>query len=375
MRIAQVVPSLESRHGGPSRSVLGLARGLAGLGHEVELLATEPGLARVEQPAPGLTVRRFPRVWPQSLSAAPELKSYLGRRKQDLIHAHGLWLRPLHYAAWATRSQRCPLVISPRGMMSAWAWRHRYWRKVLARLLVHPGALHRAAGWHATSIEEANDIRRLGFKQPVCVAPNGIEIPTEAELTAARAHWLAQVPALATARVALFHSRFHPKKRVVELIELWAQHAPAGWMLLLVGIPETYTVAELADYARRSNVAARVAVHDGTSTPAPYAAASVYLLPSHSENFGLTIAEAMAHGLPVVTTDGTPWTGVNARGCGHCVPWPGFAAAMTELLAEPPADLQARGARARAWMEAEFTWSSSAARLAEFYARLAQGTA
>ncbi len=58
-------------------------------------------------------------------------------------------------------------------MMSGWAWRHRRWRKYLAEHLIHPGAFARAAGWHATSPEEANDIRALGFQQPVCVAPNG----------------------------------------------------------------------------------------------------------------------------------------------------------------------------------------------------------
>jgi glycosyltransferase involved in cell wall biosynthesis len=370
MRIAQVVPSLEARHGGPSRSVLGLATGLAACGHEVELLATEPGETTVTQPAPGLTVRRFARQWPQSLSVSAGLRRYLGTRQFDVIHNHALWLRPLHYAAQAARRMDCPLIISPRGMMSPWAWQHRRNRKALAQSLVHPAAFQHATAWHATSGEEAADIRRLGFAQPVCVSPNGIDLPTTPDLTAARHYWFERCPALGQKRVALFYSRFHPKKRVLELLDLWGSKAPPGWLLLLVGIPEAYTVAALNDYALRQSMAAKVAIFDGTDTPAPYAAAEVYLLPTHSENFGLTIAEAMAHGLPVITTDAAPWQGLRQHDAGQCVPWAEFGHAMTALLRETPAALAARGMRGRQWMEAEFTWAKPAAKLAEFYTSL-----
>lgn len=370
MRIAQIVASLEARHGGPSRSVLGLAQGLAAIGHDVELLTTEPGAQQVEQPAERLTIRRFPRVWPQALAASPRLDGYLRSRQFDLIHNHGLWLRPLHYAARAARRSGSALVISPRGMATDWAWHYRRMRKFAAGHLVHPGAFKTCAGWHATSTAEAVDIRQRGFSQPVCVAANGVALPDARECEEARRHWLARIPALTGRRVALFYSRFHPKKRILELIELWAEAAPPDWLLLAVGIPEAYSVTELTQYASRCNAANRISVFDGTEVPAPYAASSLYLLPSHSENFGLTVAEAMAHGLPVITTDTTPWLGLTSRRAGHCVPWSGFRAALQTALAQPPAELAAQGARGRAWVEADYTWESSARILAEFYDRI-----
>jgi glycosyltransferase involved in cell wall biosynthesis len=370
MRIAQIVASLEARHGGPSRSVLGLAHGLARLGHDVELLTTEPDVGRTDQPAPHLFVRRFPRRWPQAFAAAPDLARHLNRERYDVIHNHGLWLRPLHYAAQAARRSGSPLVISPRGMMTDWAWRYRRSRKYVAGRLVHPGALHDCAGWHATSTEEATDIGNRGFDQPVAISPNGIDLPSEQGLAEARRHWLEACPEIAQRRVALFYSRFHPKKRILELIELWAAHAPAEWLLLLVGIPEAYTIADLDRYVIRCNAAGRVVVHDGTDAPAPYPVASLFLLPSHSENFGLTIAEALAHGLPVLTTDGTPWRGLAAHGAGQCVPWTDYTAVMKGMLACPPEALAASGKAGRAWMEAEFTWEKSAAVLVAFYERL-----
>lgn len=370
MRIAQIVASLEARHGGPSRSVLGVATGLAELGNKVDLLTTEPRCEGEETPAAGLIVRRFRRERPFSLAVSAALRRQAEVGPYDLIHAHALWQRPLHYAATGARRQGVPLVISPRGMMSAWAWRHRRWKKWLSARFVHPNAFAQAAGWHATSEEEAADIRRLGFAQPICVAPNGVAVPSAAEAATAAAFWRSQAPAADGRRVALFHSRFHPKKRVVELIELWARIAPADWVLLVVGIPEAYTVEHLAGRARAAGAGDRVLVFDGTTTPPPYAFAHLFLLPTHSENFGLTVAEALAHGIPALTTDGTPWRRLDSVGAGRCVAWSDYPSALATLLSVPAADLAAQGAAGRVWMQQEFSWSAAVSRLDAFYRTL-----
>lgn len=374
MRIAQIVASLEARHGGPSRSVRSVASALAELGHEVDLLTTEPGSESEERLAAGLVARRFRRERPLGLAVSAALRRQAERGPYDLIHAHALWQRPLHYAASGARRLGVPLVISPRGMMSPWAWRHHRWRKWLSARFVHPGAFAQASGWHATSEEEAADIRRLGFTQPICVAPNGVDLPSVAAAAAAAAFWRGRAPAAENRRVALFHSRFHPKKRVVELIELWARIAPADWVLLVVGIPETYTVEHLAGCARAAGADDRVLVFDGTTTPPPYACANLFLLPTHSENFGLTVAEALAHGIPVLTTDGAPWRRLDSVGAGHCVAWSDYPSALATLLAAPASVLAAQGAAGRAWMQQEFSWSAAVSRLEAFYSTLRQAT-
>ncbi|HRJ45738.1 MAG TPA: glycosyltransferase [Opitutaceae bacterium] len=368
MRIAQIVPSIEARHGGPSRSVRALAGALA-QAHDVELLTTEPATNSVE--AEGrLVLRRFPRQWPQDLVASDPLRRHLLAGGHDIIHHHSLWLRPLHYAAAASRRDGVPLVISPRGMMTEWAWRHRRWKKFLARHLIHPGAFEHAAGWHATSSAEVQDIRRLGFTQPVCLAPNGVDLPTPDAVASARRYWLDRCPALAGRKVALFYSRFHAKKRVLELIELWAAQTTGDWLLLVVGIPEEYDVGFLRRKIDALNASARIEAHDGTAAPPPYPVATLYLLPTHSENFGLTVAEALAHGLPVITTGDTPWQELEARQAGRCVSWPDFRSAMLALMRESPDELARRGAVGRIWMQREFSWAGAAAKLADFYGEL-----
>lgn len=369
MRIAHIVGSLESRYGGPSRSVRHLATATANLGHDVEILTSAPTAIPLEVHG-RLQVQTWRRGWPGSLCPVPGMTRHLRQEPFDIVHDHGLWLRTLHYAHRKAAKDQIPLVISPRGMMSTWAWGRGRARKALAACLVHPGAFAGARGWHATSAEEADEIRQLGFKQPVCVAPNGVSAPDPTEVAAARAHWQAAVPATTTMPVALFYSRFHSKKRIIELIDLWVSNGPKDWLLLLVGVPEEYSIAQLRAYVLRSGVAGRIEVYDGADRPAPYAVASLFLLPSHSENFGLVIAEAGAHGVPVVVTDTTPWRALEQQGLGWCVPWEGYAAALRTALAEGVDERRHRGARARDWVLREFSWARSAADLASFYVTL-----
>ena len=369
MRVTQIVPSLEAQYGGPSRSVLALSSALARAGHDTELLATDPTIS-ASRTAGSLRVEIFERSWPRRFCPSAGLRRALQTCESDIIHHHSLWLRTLHYAHRAAVDRGAKLVLSPRGMMSRWAWRHRDWRKKFARAFIHPGALEAVHGWHATSVEEAEEIRALGFTQPVCVAPNAVDAPDPAAVAHATAHWHAACPATAQRPVALFYSRFHQKKRVIELIDLWLEHGPRDWLLLLVGIPQDYTPALLDDYVMRQSGAGRVQAFSGINQPPPYSVASLFLLPSHNENFGLVIAEAMAHGVPALVTDTTPWRAINSDGLGWCVPWDDYAAALKTATAEGPPALLTRGAQAREWILREYAWDRSARDLATFYAQL-----
>jgi len=368
MRLAHIVPSLEARHGGPSKAVPSLAAALAQLGHEVELLSTGP-VAEVRKDGT-LDVCIFPRGKPAGICPSRGLRARLRTQDCDCLHSHGLWLRPLHYAHKRARALGVPLVIAPRGMMSRWAWHHHHWKKRLAETFIHPGAFAAAAGWHATSAKEADDIRARGFTQPICVAPNGVAPPDPAVVAQAETHWREACPAAFTRPTALFYSRFHRKKRVLELIELWLAHAPRDWLLLMVGIPQDYGVKELSRYIHQQSGTGRIEVFDGSNRPVPYPAASLFLLPSHSENFGLAVAEAMVHGLPVVVTDSMPWEKLNQGQTGWCVPWENYARTLRAVLDESQEVRRARGIAAHDWVLAEFSWGKSAEALVEFYASL-----
>jgi glycosyltransferase involved in cell wall biosynthesis len=139
---------------------------------------------------------------------------------------------------------------------------------------------------------------------------------------------------------------------------------------VVAGVPEEYTAGEIRGWVLARGAEDRVAVIDGAGRPAPYAIASLFLLPSHSENFGLVIAEAMAAGVPVLVTDGTPWSRARAREAGWCVPWSGYADTLADALQRPPGELAAMGRRGRAWMAEDFSWASAGKLLLTFYEHL-----
>lgn len=373
MNLCHVVPSLAEQHGGPSRSVRALCTALADEGHHVDLLTTTTAAPSDDVRADGrLRISSLKRDWPRRICRSIELRRALADTDASIVHHHSLWLRTLHYAHRHSRRTRTPLVIAPRGMTSAWAWSHHGWRKRFAGTFVHPGALAAVAGWHATSRQEADEIRALGFSQPICIAPNGVSAPTDEERERARKHWHEACPVSATRPVALFYSRLHPKKRVLELIDLWIEQRLGDWLLLIVGIPEDYTPEMLDRYVVRAGGAGRVAIFNGLDQPPPYPVASLFVLPSHNENFGLVIAEAMAHGVPVVVTDTTPWQALNRSDLGWCVPWEEFGARLRLAVAD--SELSLRGQKARDWVLREFSWSRSATELSQFYATLLAGT-
>jgi glycosyltransferase involved in cell wall biosynthesis len=368
VRVVHVTADLGVGGGGVARALPALARAQAAAGADVTLLGTG---ARGEEDTGSVQVAAFPRGWPARLGVSPELRRALAQCPADVIHAHGVWLRPLAYAAAAARRAGVPLVLSPHGMLSPWALSRGRLRKWLAARWVHPGAFAAVASWHAASDLEASELReRLGSVR-VCVAPHGAPAP-EAESDAVRRHYTLAAPELEGRRVLLFYSRFHPKKGVRELIRAFADLAgryPA-WSLLVVGLPESDDVAALRSLAAGAGVGNRVTVLDGRQRPSPLPLAELLALPSHSENFGLVVVEALAAGVPVITTTATPWSALESVGAGRCVPLHGFPAALGELLALPPERLAEAGARGRAWALGEFDWRRSACLLLEEYAAL-----
>jgi glycosyltransferase involved in cell wall biosynthesis len=231
-------------------------------------------------------------------------------------------------------------------MLGQWAMAHGRWKKRLAWSLYQHRDLQSATAFHVTSELEADEVRSLGFRQPIAVIPNGFDFPI-------------QLPTKQKSeeRHAIFLSRLHPKKGLTTLVRAWsAASMPSNWRLTIAGPDEVIFSGALDDSAKWQ----------------AYVNADLFVLPSYNENFGIVIAEAMAAGLPVVTTTGTPWSVLNERGYGWWVE-PNvemFAKSLREAASTSPDVLHDMGQRARDYVQKTFSWSETANKMITFYDQL-----
>ncbi len=370
MNIHHVVPHIHEEASGPSYSVTSLCAALAGDGADVTLHVLEPKPSK---------------PWPFCVSAYPDspLLKRLGlshamrqglesaARQADVLHNHSLWMMPNVYPAWAVRGTRCRLVVAPRGTLEPWALRHSRWRKRLMWTVAQRTAVERASCLHVTAESELQSVRALGLRAPVAVIRNGVDIPI-----------LPNTPRDASQRRRLLYlGRIHPKKGLDNLIQAWArvQHRFDDWELRIVGRDEYDYLASLrrlADDLQARRVHFGGAVYGAQKTD-EYHRAELFVLPTHSENFGMVVAEALAHGTPVVCTKGAPWQPLEARGCGRWIDIgvDPLADALGDALAQSRDTLAAQGAAGRRWMQADFSWSSIAKQTHRLYEWLQAGGA
>ncbi|HEY1070148.1 MAG TPA: glycosyltransferase [Thermomonas sp.] len=365
MKLLHVVPHISAEASGPSYSVPRLCQALAEDGHEVRLSCL--GAAR---PVPAVQVDVHPQ-WPvaRRFAISPAHARALARAADevDIVHNHSLWSMVNVAAGWVVPGKRAKLVVSPRGTLSSWALGHSRWRK---RLLwpLQRRVLARADLLHATSEAEYHDIRARGFRAPVAVIPNGIDVPP-----------LAPRRPQDGPRTLLFLGRLHPVKGIDRLLDAWAalEAMFPEWQLVIAGKGErAHEAAIRAQVARLGLQRVRFpGPLYGEDKAAAYRAADLFVLPTHSENFGMAVAEALAHGCPAIVSKGAPWSGLEREGCGgwidHDVPT--LQAALSHAMRLPETERRAMGLRGHAWMEREFGWASIAARMSAGYRWIVQG--
>ncbi|MDZ4787514.1 MAG: glycosyltransferase [Blastochloris sp.] len=374
LRILHVIANINRQMGGPSQSVSHLAIETAQAGHQVSLASIDYPEYGPMTDTPGVEGITFkPHILTRLLGAHhPEFQREILQRSPslDFIHNHGIWLWPNHYAVQASRKQGKILVTSARGMLGSWALGQRQLlKKTVWHLREHRDLLSTTA-FHATSAEEAADIRALGLQQPIAIIPNGVDIPT----------LLDRNPS-SPKRRAIFLSRLHPKKGLQELIQAWAslpEKLQQTWQLKIAGTgPEAYRnllQKSIQEHGLSSSTELCGEV-SGLQKQQMLEEAEILILPSYEENFGIVIAEALAHGTPVLTTQATPWKTLEQQGCGWCIPVGAEALSqhLPNILSLDSATLQERGARGRIWMRNDYSWTSISQQMITFYYWLQHG--
>lgn len=231
----------------------------------------------------------------------------------DLLHANGLWESVCHNSIKLALKMNIPYIVSPHGMLEPWSLKQGRLKKKIALKLFQFNDLKKATCIHATAPMELESIRNLGFKNPIALIPNGINI---SEFPVKRPEKSIKPKKI------LFLSRIHPKKGIENLIEAWKLMPlknRANWKIEVVGNGDETYIQSLENKIVSENLCEQIEIKKpvfGIDKIKLYREASLFVLPTFSENFGIVIAEALASYTPVITTKGTPWEELNTNNAG-----------------------------------------------------------
>ena len=271
-------------------------------------------------------------------------------KKFDLIHLHGMWSPLLVIAALIAKRKGITLIISPHGGLEPWALRNKYYKKLLAMKIYQSAILRSASLLVATADQELWNLRKLGYQQPIAVLPHGVYVDMAVQREMQN-----------EIKTFLFLSRIHPVKGLLDLVEAWAIVKQSGWRIVIAGADVEEHLAIVKALIRKRDLESDFefcGFVDGERKQACFDQADVFILPTHSENFGIVIAEALANELPVITTTAAPWSDLVQHRCGWWVKpgVTGISSAMVEAMAREPSELKQMGHRGRQLVVAKYSW-------------------
>lgn len=364
--VIHVVSGLAKASGGPSRSVVGLAEHIAKSGVNVTLLTQYVEGEEIISPDPQLVhfcaLKRGTVFDPYTgVKLALCMNKLLNESNPAIVHGHGIWSTPSVWAGILAKRHAVKMVLHPRGMLEPWCLNYKSTKKKVAMKLYQRRILANVDLFVATSVQELESIRALGLRQPVAVIPNGVELPSVKYGGRKREN----------KKQALFLSRIHPVKGLLNLINAWSQVEPRGWELVVAGPDEDDYWSEIERRIRALGIGhciKYVGPVEGTQKDTLFRESDLFVLPSFSENFGIVIAEALAYGLPVITTKGTPWSAVVNEGCGwwveptvECI-----SAALEKATSAAPESLAQMGGAARK-VASRYDWQRIAQKMGDSY--------
>jgi glycosyltransferase involved in cell wall biosynthesis len=370
MKVLHVSPSFypSKAYGGTIRSGYGLCRGLAQLGCDVRVLTTDTdGLGRTlgvandrELQVDGLRVRYCHKRLRNSVSPAllRVLPSYI--QWANVVHLTAVYSFPTFPTLFFCRLFNKPVVWSPRGALQRWDGSSRVVHKWVWESICQKLAPRNNLVLHVTSQAEAEQSLKRFPRLRAVVIPNGVEVSQNLKRSASNGRLR-----------LLYLGRLHPIKGIEALLEACAivGGLSPDWHLFIAGTGSPSYVGFLKSKVKELGLSEQVEFVGEVfeeKKEALFAQSDVALVPSHIENFGIVVAESLAHAVPVIASKGTPWIGLETNRCGLWVDNDpeSLATAIRKIRTLP---LQEMGQRGREWMEKDFSWESLSGEMLAVY--------
>lgn len=348
MRIIHYIPSIDRMAGGTSTYMQVLAKPL-GRSAEVHIVTH-----RSENPLrmENSIVHYIPRYNPLSAKWRRTVLSLLDAVKPDIVHVNCCWMPDCAAIQRLAQKHGYKVVLTPHGMLEPWIIKRHYWtRKLPAFWLYQKAAIQRADCLQATAESEKKNLLKLGYNNNIKVVRLGID----ADGIEMKRSWR-------KSRQILFLSRVHVKKGINYLVEAAVQlrEELRGYRIIVAGEGDADYVASLkrqiADCGLQDIIEFVGGVY-GERKWELFRSSDFFVLPTHSENFGLAIAEALASGTPVTTTVGTPWEDLNSSNSGAWIEvgTQPLVDAMRRFLALSETELEKMGRNGRRLIETKYS--------------------
>ena len=312
-------------------------------------------------------VNEYERIKPGFLYYSPTMRRQAPRLVQgsDVVHGHGLYVGPNLVFGREARRQRKPLAYHVHGMFEPYILARSPWKKRLVHWLFEDANMRAVRFWRALTPREGDQIRAHGARQPIAVIPNGLD-------AAAFAHPAGPAGPIDTALVkgltknglrALFLGRIHPKKGLDLLLPAWAGLGGrrAEWELVIAGPDEAGYLAKMRTLARSLDLGGRVVftgLVTGEAKTRLLHSADLFVLPSYSEGFPMSVLEAWACGVPVAATRECNVADISAAEAGwECdAEVESLAGTLTAALCASAGERRDRGANGRRLLEVRYSW-------------------
>jgi glycosyltransferase involved in cell wall biosynthesis len=299
MKVGFLVSSVSREAGGMFHSVRGLAKAVASTNTTVSVFGISDASSALDlmkwSPLSVHALRPQFRAWGYSNQLVPALLA----ADLDILSVHGLWKYcSVASRRWHRRTGRA-YIVHPEGMLESWALRNGRWKKRMASLLYENEHLRRAACLRALSEAERQSIRAFGLRNPICVIPNGVDLPDLGESNAKTQS--------ENRKTLLYLGRLHPKKNISNLIRAWNEtfNSQRGsgerWVLAIAGWDEGGYESELRRTAAGASVVF-LGPQFGAEKSECYRACDAFILPSLSEGLPMTVLEAWSYAKPVLMT-------------------------------------------------------------------------
>lgn len=365
MRVVQVIHGVSNPSAGSTYFVGKLADELKNIGNDSSIM----------------TLGDHPQEWPYMAPLSVYSKTMERRigvsipllrdvmRKSllpGILHGHGIWRATNLFPLLLNDRSPARVMFSTHGAITPWSMRYKSALKVPFWRVLQKPALKRSHCFHVTSPCEYEDVRRVGLRGPVAIIPIGIDIP--------------DLPAdVSRQKRIVFLGRIDPVKGLDILIPAWSAVAESfpDWEIVIAGpLDSEYAISiqKLACDLKTPRIKFPGQILGGAKQDL-LSSTALFVLPSYSENFGIVVAEALAHGVPVITSTETPWREIDRRRCGWVISptQEALERVFNNALRQPLKTLQEMGLKGRGWMQESYSWGSIGGMMHETYEWLLYG--